>query len=125
MIAFEISVDGRKPCVAGIPDLGVTTLMVSRVRRVAHDPDSGQPIPGRLEEELTLEVAGLAHDPDGASVNLRWLQESLRIGQRITLTVVDVPDASPPQVRHREDPAWVEQRKREYYERLKRDYGDA
>jgi hypothetical protein len=125
MIAFEISIDGRKTCTAGVSDLGVTSVMASWVRRVSRDPTSGEPIPGRFEEELTLDVGGLTHDPDGASVNLRWLQQSLQVGQLITVAVVETEEADSPRTRDREDPTWIAQRKREYYERLKREYGEA
>ena len=125
MIAFEISIDGEKRCTAGVPDLGVMSAIASWVRRVAHDPASGEPIPGRFEEELALEVGGLTHDPDGGAVHVRWLRQPLQPGQRITLTVVETEAADPPRSRERTDPAWTEQRKREYFERMKREFGEA
>jgi len=124
MIAFEVSIDGRKQCTAGVTDLGVTSVIASWVRRISRDPTSGQPIPDSFEEELTLDVGGLAHDPDGAPVRVEWLRQFLKPGQQITLVVVETGEADPPQTRKREDPAWARQRQREYYERLKREYGD-
>jgi hypothetical protein len=124
MIAFEVSIDGQHRCTAGVADLGVTSVIATWVRRTSIDPTSGRPIPDRLEEELTLEVGGLLHDPDGAAVHAKWLRQSLKPGQRITLAVVETQEADPPQSRNREDPTWAERRKREYYERLKREYGD-
>ena len=124
MIGFEISIDGQKACTAGVGDLGVVSAIASWVRRVSRDPSSGTPIPGQFEEELTFHVGGLAHDADGAGVNVSWLDQSLNVGQRITLTVVDTTQVNRPRTRHREDPALVEHQKREYYERLKREYGD-
>ena len=125
MIAFEISIDGRKQCTAGVPDAGVASVMVNWVGRASRDPTSGQPIPGGFEEELTLDVGGLSHDLDGASVHARWLRQPLQLGQQITIAIVERDVADPPRTSDREDPAWVEQRKREYYERLKREYGEA
>jgi len=125
MIAFEISIDGQKRCTAGVPDLGVTSVIASWVRRVARDPASGQLIPGRFEEELTLDVGGLAHYPDGTSVQVRWLRQHLKVGQQIALAVVETTDADSPRTREREDPTRAERQKRAYYERLKREYGDA
>jgi hypothetical protein len=125
MIAFEISIDGQKRCTAGVADLGVASVIATRVRRVWRDPTTGQPVPDRFEDELTLDVGGLEHDADGAAVHLRWLQQPLKPGQEITLTIVETSEADPPSSRSREDPAWAERRKREYYERLKREYGDA
>jgi hypothetical protein len=125
MIAFEVAIDGQRACTAGVGELGIISFLSSWVRRPSHNAASGEPIPGRFEEELTLEVAGLVHDGDGASVHLKWLQQPLRVGQQITFTVVDTKEADPPQTRKREDPSWAERRKREYYARLKAEYGEA
>jgi hypothetical protein len=124
MIAFEISIDGQKKCTAGVSDLGVTSVIATWVGRVSRDPVSGQPIPDRFEEELTLDAGGLAHDPDGASVHVRWLHQPLKVGQQITLAIVETQDADPPRSRVREDPTRAERQRREYYERLKREYGE-
>jgi hypothetical protein len=125
MIAFEISIDGQKACTAGVSPSGVTSVIANWVRRPSRDPTSGEPIIDRFEEELTLDVGGLTQDADGASVHVRWLRQPLKPGQRITVAVIETEAADPPQSREREDPAWAAQRKREYYERLKREYGDA
>jgi hypothetical protein len=124
MIGFEISIDGQKACTAAIGDVGVVSVIATWVRRASRAPTSGQMVRAQFEEELTLDVGGLDHDPDGAGVNVKWLDRSLRVGQRITVTVVDTAHIDPPVSRQREDPASAEQRKREYYERLKREYGD-
>ena len=112
MIAFEISIDGRKACTAGVSPAGVTSVIATWVRRESS------------EEELCLEVGGLSHDPDGASVHLRWLRQPLRPRQRIVIDVLETEAVDPPERREREDPARVAQQKRAYYERLKREYGD-
>jgi hypothetical protein len=125
MIAFEIAIDGQKTCTAGVSEAGVASVIASWVRRPSRDLTSGEPIPGHFEEELTLDVGGLTHDPDGASVHVRWIQQPLRLGQQITLAMVETEEADPPRTRDREDPTWAERRKREYYERLKREYGEA
>ena len=124
MIAFEISIDGQRACTAGVP-AGVTSVIATWVRRPSRDPESGEPVADSFEEELTLEVGGLTHDQDGASVQLNWLRQPLRVGQQVTFGVVETEAADPPRSREREDPAWVAQRKREYYERLKREHGEA
>lgn len=125
MIGFEIVIDGQRICTAGVGDLGVVSAITSCVRRLSRDSNSGPEAPSEYEEELMLQVGGLAHDSDGADVNLNWLDQPLSVGQRITLTVVDTAQIDPPRRRHREDPSWVAERKREYYELLKREYGDA
>ena len=122
MIAFEVSIDGRKQCTAGVSGEGVTSLVVSWVRRPSRDPVSEMPVPGEFEEELCLDVGGLAHDPDGAPVHVRWLEQPVTVGQRISLTIVEAEKADPPQTSKREDPNLSAQRRRAYYERLKREF---
>jgi hypothetical protein len=125
MIAFEIAIDGRTMCTAGVGDEGVMSVIATWVRRPARDPETGEPLPGRFAEELTLDAGGLTHDLDGAAVQVRWLRQSLRVGQRITLTIVEAAEADPPRTRDRTDPTEAERQKRRYYERLKRELGDA
>jgi hypothetical protein len=125
MIAFEIAVDGQKTCTAGVAHEGVTSVIASWVRRPSLDPTTDEAIPGRFEEELTLDAGGLTRDPDGAAVRLGWLRHPLKVGQQITLTIVETPEADPPRTRDREDPSLAQRRKRQYYERLKRELGEA
>ena len=125
MIAFEISIDGAKACTAGASPSGVTSVIATWIRRPAPESASEEPGAEVFEEELTLSVGGLTHDPDGAAVHLSWLSRPLRPGQTITVTVVESESADPPESSRREDLAWAAERKREYYERLKREYGEA
>jgi hypothetical protein len=124
MISFQISIDGRKICTAGVGDAGVTSVTASWVRRPSPEPASDDAVSGRFEEELTLDVGGLTHDPDGASVHVSWLRQPLRVGQQVTIAVVDTTAVDAPRTREREDPTLAAQRKRAYYERLKREYGE-
>jgi hypothetical protein len=105
MIAFEISIDGQKTSTAGVSPSGVASVIASWVRRPSRDPASGEPAGERFEEELTLDVGGLTHDPDGASVHVTWLRQPLKPGQKITVAVVETETADPPRSRQREDPA--------------------
>lgn len=125
MIAFEIAVDGRKQCTAGTSASGVTSVVATWVRRAAHESTPRQPGTGAFEEELTLHVGGLWHDPDGARVHVQWLQHALKVGEQITITVVDTEQIDTPPTRTREDPTESERQKRAYYERLKAEYGQA
>ena len=124
MIAFEIAIDGQRVCTAGIGDQGILSVIANWIRRPSRDPETGRPLAGGFDEELTLDAGGLMHDPDGAAVHVRWLRRSLEVGQQITLTVVEAAEADPPETRERQDPSSDERRKRQYYERLKQEFGD-
>jgi hypothetical protein len=121
MIAFEISIDGRKECTAGLPDPGVTSVIASCVRRSVGD--SAEPGSGGTEEELMLDVGGLHHEPDGTSVEVRWLNRPLQPGQVITLAVIETATADPPRITEREEPVERQRRKQEYYQRLRQELG--
>jgi hypothetical protein len=41
------------------------------------------------------------------------------------VAIVETEQVDPPLTRDREDPQWIEQKKREYSERGRREYGDA
>jgi hypothetical protein len=125
MIAFEIAIDGQKTCTAGVGDEGVLSMIATWVRRPARDPETGEPVAGQFVEELALDAGGLTHDPDGAAAQVRWLRQPLKVGQQIILTVVETAEADPPVTRDRTDPTEIERQKRRYYERLKRELGDA
>ena len=50
MIAFEVSIDGQKKCIAGVSDVGVASVIASWVRRASRDPsvrrDDPRPVRG-------------------------------------------------------------------------------
>jgi hypothetical protein len=125
MIGFETAINGQKVCTAAVGDMGVVSVIATWVRRASRGVTSAATIPDQFEEELILDVGGLAREADGSAVDVKWIAQPLVVGQQIRLTVVNTEVADPPKTRHRDDPADVERSKREYYERLKRECGDA
>ncbi len=116
--------NGSRICTAGVKGRGVLSAITTWVERVAHDPNTGDPIEAKFEEELTLDVGGLAQDHDGANVHLKWFGRALHIGDEIRIKVIRASHVDEPKTRKREDPDLVEKQKRRYYERLKREYGE-
>ena len=55
---------------------------------------------------------------------MKWLSEALRAGDSISIRIVDAETVSTPTDRRADDPQAVARSKREYYERLKREYGE-
>jgi hypothetical protein len=116
MIAFEILLNGKKACLAGVDGLGVLTANVSSVSRVPN-PDAGEDasVPTK---ELALEVGGLR---SAEGVHVSWLNRPLAVGDTITMTVketqfVDEPTATVP----RESADVARESKRRNYEELKK-----
>ena len=116
MIAFKLSINGEHICTAGVRDFGVVSAVITWVRRKPENGRDGKII----EEELTADLGGL----DGESKeHLKWWSQRLRVGDRVSIEVVDAKRADKPKRRYRDDPKVVERAKRRYFERLKEELG--
>lgn len=98
MIAFEISVNGDQVCTAGVEDFGVLTAIVSWVRRRPEKSRDGKTI----EEELSAEVGSL----NSLDEHLTWLSQALKVGDSITIRVVDLDKVDDP-IRKYRDPVGI------------------
>jgi hypothetical protein len=98
MIAFEIRLNGKALCTAGVGDRGVVSAIATWVKRVARNPKSGRPLK-RFEEELAFDVGGLIPGRKGASVHLDWVKRRLRIGDEIRVQVVETRRVTRPRTR--------------------------
>ena len=93
MRTFEVSLNGKKLCNAGIGDDGVLTVIVrSHIRGTSR----------RGKEDLRLDVGGLI----GSTMEyLHWQEyRRLRRGDEIRIKVAEAAVASKPSRREREDP---------------------
>jgi hypothetical protein len=118
MRAFEISINGKKVCTAGIEE-GVLSAILSLVMR-APEGESGE----KALEGPKLEVGGLLTQGEGARENADWLSRDLTTGDEVTIRLVEVDSVDAPLRREALDTKAEEHRKREYYEKLKAEYGD-
>ena len=100
---------------AGMRDFGVVSAIVTWVRRKPEKSRDGRSI----EEELTANIGGLDSD---ANEHLKWLGRRLHLGDQITVEVVESDRVDKPKRRHRDDPKKVEQAKKRYFERLKKEF---
>jgi hypothetical protein len=119
MIAFDVSLNGKRACVAGVEDFGVLSAILTWVRR---HPETRRR--GRTADELTVEVSGLQSQHPGPGEHLKWLSRNLRVGDRVSIRVVDTRKVDEPKTRYRDNPATVERAKRRYFERLKNELKD-
>jgi len=77
MKALEVSVNGRRVCVAGVRS-GVLAAHVTRTF-------------GEQAEFIHFGVGGLEDDRE-----VRWAVPKIGVGDEVTIRVVDVPTADPP-----------------------------
>ena len=113
MVAFKVSLNGKHVCTAGVRHFGVVSTIATWVRRRPERSRAGRSI----EERLTAEIGGLDSD---AKEHLTWLAQRLRVGDRLSVEVVDADRVDKPKRRVREDPRMVDRAKKQYFERLKK-----
>jgi hypothetical protein len=119
-LAFEVSLNGERLCVAGLPDARVlvTALSWSSPRQPTRFKK------GTVLEGLYFHVGALTESKSGARAHPNWVAHpKLKVGDEISVRVVGVAVADPPareQLLSRE-----EAREQEYksYLRLKRRFG--
>ena len=80
MTVFDVYLNGRKMCRAGVGANGVLTALVTwtHTRRAAAGPR------GRARTDTQLEVGGLADD-----THRTWVERRLKAGDRVTVWVVN------------------------------------
>ena len=115
MIAFEVHLNGKKMCTAGVGDAGVVST--SLAWRGAQPYKKGVP---RVPEYLRLDVGGIA---DGSGEHLRWLDRKVKHGDLVSIRVVKVASVDKPRERQRPDPAADLRRKKQYVRRMAKQFG--
>lgn len=108
MIAFEVSVNGKKVVLAGVPALGVLGGMVTAgKRRPSEQAES-------YEDYVTLSVGGLN---DGSPAeHVSWLSDKeLLVGDEVTFRIVDAKLVDEPKARHFSDPKVRDNKDQEHY----------
>jgi len=94
MIAFEITVNGKKFVVAGIEDWDL--LHTDIMARREADDDGGN--------IYDLKVGGLPiQTEEGKLEHVRWPEAELKVGDEITIRIVETDSADKPIKRYRSD----------------------
>jgi hypothetical protein len=123
MICYEVFINGKKKCVAGVGEQGVLTGILTWVKRKRHEADQGCKEGSTHVEELFITVGGLVdHGKD--SVHLDWLRRSLTVGDEVRFRIVQREISDPPKDARTNVAEVVERERREYYEQMKKEYGD-
>jgi alpha-galactosidase/6-phospho-beta-glucosidase family protein len=87
MTAFEISVNGKKVCTAGLNEVGVVSSVVTWVRGAPKN-EGTSPV-----ERVDLRVAGLNSRTE---THLTWLTRSLQVGDEVKIKVLAKTKADKP-----------------------------
>ncbi|HWB11137.1 MAG TPA: hypothetical protein VG826_18050 [Pirellulales bacterium] len=119
MICFDILVNGRKLCTAGVGDPGTLHAHIIWVLRHGQFDYSGTP--GTDDETIGLTVDG---DSYGRQECLSWPNTNLKAGDEVTIRVVDLESADEP-TRVKMDEQTIRrilEPRRAMYEKLKREF---
>ena len=72
--------------------------------------------------ELELRVGGLASAGTHDNEFLEWIKQDLKIGDRVSIRIVESDSLSAPIAVERDDPGDSERKERKYYEQLKKKF---
>jgi hypothetical protein len=117
MTAFEISVNGKRLCTAGLEN-GVVTTILNWVNSPSANPrrtKSAAP-----KEFLSVHAGGL---DTTTGEHLTWHRRSLKVGDDISIRVVDVPRADKPRERRERDLKQELQTKKNYVRQTAKELG--
>ena len=108
MRAFDVSLNGKKLCRAGIGDDGVLSAIVSSVTR-------------KSAGDLFLEVDGLVSTVDE---HVSWVnQKPLQVGDTIQVTVVEAKSADKPTKKQRPSEAELLKARKRYVRKMAKQFG--
>jgi hypothetical protein len=107
MRSFNVSLNGKKLCLAGVGERGVLSAIISWV---AGD---------RGGEDLFIEVGGLANEE-----HIDWIkQKRLQVGDEIRVKIVESGSADEPVRRRRSHPAETLKAKKRYVRMMAKELG--
>ena len=105
--AFEVYLNSKRLCVAGIGDEGVLSTVVTHVV-------------GKGRNQVDLNVGGLI-SPTREFVE--WRRQSLRTGDEIRVKIVEATSVDRPKVRRKEDPKQELKKQKRYVRDMARKLG--
>lgn len=106
-VCLEIRIDDAPPIVAGGDAARVLTACVTFVA---------------ARDELEFRAGGLIGHGEHDNEHLEWMLRQLRVGQVVSIRVVESDQPSEPERRERADPERDARAERQYYERLKKKF---
>ena len=119
MIVFEIIINGRRACRAGVGRAGVLNAIVNWVGRSPRAPRKG----GRTQSgEAWVQVGGLYVTRARTNVHPRWLDRMVRPGDEILIRVAESPRSDRPKWKTVNTAAEIRKQQRAYYRRMKKTF---
>ena len=82
MTCFEVSINGKLVCTAGVNDVGMLLALVELAKRKPQSKDQ------RNRDYIKLRVGG-SEASDGRIEQVDWLNRRIRVGDEIKIRVVE------------------------------------
>lgn len=117
MLCFDVFLNGKRLCRAAVGEAGVLTTIVSWAEGAAAKPRRGAY--GR--DRLNLHVGGLYHPDEETNIHPRWVDRSLRLGDRVTIRIVEASRADRAPRRTITTAAQIREQQRAYLHRMKKE----
>jgi hypothetical protein len=115
MIAFEVSLNGKKMCTAVVGKVGVLSTILSWRGPQPYEK-GGAPV----GEDIRLDVGGLESD---SGDHVGWADQNLKRGDVVAIKVLDVRSVDKPTERKRPDPAGDLRSKKRYVREMAKQLG--
>ena len=113
MICFQVEINGKKFCTAGVGEFGVMTTVLSLVRNRQQTRSAAEDTP-----QTQLKISGTTSLSDSVDENVDWASSSLYVGDEIRITIADGLQPDDPVQKTRRDPALELERTKAHYEWL-------
>lgn len=125
MICFEVRVNGKVVCTAGVGDLGVLTAILTWVKREPSDCPEGLETTEWSEQQLDLNIGGsIGHGKHGHEF-LDWIDhQGMSVGDEVAIRILDQPHCDPPSAKRIDTSEFVQESKRQYLAKLKKEFAD-
>src|SRR5215470_10108550 len=96
MTCFEVIINGKRLCIAGIGNDGVLASAVTFVKRNKSAEETTETQQNNDFEKLDLRVGGMANREGGAREQLEWLNQCLAVGDEITIRIIETSECDEP-----------------------------
>jgi hypothetical protein len=122
VLAFRVRINRRTIATAGLPGAHVLTAIVtSVVRGEATRRTWSADIPFR-RKELDFSLGGMITHRDGAHEHVDWARVNLKLGDTITLKIIETKRVDQPTDRNRTEGPTIEESERRELKRLRKKY---
>jgi hypothetical protein len=106
-LCFEVRINDGPPTVTGQPGISVLSACLTFVS---------------VRNDLEFRAGGLVSKGLHDNEHIEWLRQGLKVGDHVSIRVVDADLPSEPISRERRNPIDSEREERAYYEHLKNKY---